>query len=75
MTTRVANLPSPSLPWINMSTGCPADSFRLFMTLFAAGNFGPFAQAANDIEAAKAGVAIGGVYQNPTTGAIFGRRA
>jgi hypothetical protein len=34
------------------------------MTLFAAGNLGPFASAADDAAAAKAGVAVGGVYQN-----------
>jgi hypothetical protein len=74
MTTRIANLPSPSLPWVDPATGQPKDGFRLFMTLFAAGNLGPFVQAANDAAAAKAGVAVGGVYQNPTTGALFGRR-
>lgn len=74
MTTRVANLPSPSLPWIDAKSGRPTDSFRLFMTLFAAGNFGPFIQAADDASAAKAGVAVGGVYQDQTTGHLIARR-
>jgi hypothetical protein len=64
MTTRVANLPSPSLPWMDPKTGRPTDSFRLFMTLFAAGNFGPFPSATDDAAAATEGVAVGGVYQN-----------
>jgi hypothetical protein len=62
--TRVANLPSPTLPWIDTKTGRPEEAFRLFMTLFAAGNLGPFPSAANDAAAAKAGVAVGGVYHN-----------
>ena len=74
MITRIANLPSPSLPWIDPATGKPKDGFRLFMTLFASGNFGPFVQASNDTAAAKAGVSIGGVYQDPTTGHLIGRR-
>lgn len=61
---KVANLPSPTLPWIDVKTGKPLEGFRQFMTLFAAGNLGPFIQAANDSAAASAGVAIGGVYQN-----------
>jgi hypothetical protein len=64
MTTRIANLPTASIPWVDPSTGQPKDGFRLFMTLFAAGNFGPFVSAANDVAAAKAGVAVGGVYEN-----------
>jgi hypothetical protein len=64
MTGRVANLPSATLPWIDPKTGRPAEGFRLFMTLFAAGNFGPFVSASSDAAAAKAGVSVGGVYQN-----------
>lgn len=64
MVAKVANLPSPTLPWIDPKTGKPLDAFRLFMTLFAAGNLGPFVSAANDAAAATAGVAIGGLYQN-----------
>ena len=47
-------------------------AFQQFMTMFAAGNFGPFRQAANDAAAAKAGVAIGGVYQD-ANGILHGR--
>lgn len=64
MTAKIANLPSPTLPWIDVKTGRPTDTFRLWATLFSAGNLGPFPSAANDVAAAKAGVAIGGVYQN-----------
>lgn len=63
MTAKVANLPSPTLPWVD-SSGRPTQAFRQFMTLFAAGNLGPFPSAANDADAAKAGVVVGAVYQN-----------
>lgn len=66
MTAKIANLPSPTLPWIDPKTGRPEEGFRIFMTLFAARNFvfGPFVSAANDTAAANAGVAVGGVYEN-----------
>lgn len=73
MTGKVAILPSPSIPWIDPKSGRPMPEFQRFMTLFAAGNFGPFAQAANDAAAAKAGVSIGGVYQDASTGILHGR--
>lgn len=73
MIVRTANLPSPSQPW-TAQDGRPTQAFRNFMIPFAALNFGPFVQAASDAAAASAGVPIGGVYQHPTTGALYGRR-
>lgn len=73
MSQRAANLPSPSLPWMDKD-GRPTTAFRNFMIPFAALNVGPFVQAASDAAAAAAGVPIGGVYQHPASGALFGRR-
>jgi hypothetical protein len=75
MATKIANLPAQSIPWIDTNTGKPLQGFGLFMSQFAALNFGPFVQAANDAAAARAGVVVGGVYQNPATGALYGRRS
>ena len=72
MTGKVANLPSPTIPWVQ-ANGTPSPEFQRFMTLFAKGNFGPFPQALNDAKAAQIGVPVGGVYQNPTNGILFGR--
>ena len=63
MTTKVANLPTAIIPWMD-SSGRPTQAFRQFMTLFAAGNLGPFPSAVTDADAAKTGVDVGGVYQN-----------
>ncbi|MBV8474515.1 MAG: hypothetical protein JO107_10250 [Hyphomicrobiales bacterium] len=60
---KLANLPSPVLPWVD-SQGKPTLPFMQFMTLLAAGNIGPLTSAANDAAAATAGVVVGGLYQN-----------
>jgi hypothetical protein len=69
---RRAVLPPTSVPWFDPQTGLPVEPFRTFMLAFAALQFGPFVQAANDAAAAKAGVVVGGVYQLPS-GALAGR--
>jgi hypothetical protein len=74
MVARVANLPSPQIPWMN-ADGTPTQAFRNWVVPFASLGFGPFVQAANDAAAAKAGVAVGGVYQDTTTGYLRGRIA
>jgi hypothetical protein len=71
--TKAANLPQATQPWVNPD-GTPSQAFRLWAIPFAALNFGPFVQAASDAAAATAGVPVNGVYQNPTTGALYGRR-
>jgi hypothetical protein len=67
MAGRIANLPSPAQPWVDPKTGKPTDSFRLFMTLYAAGNHGPFPEAADDAAAARAGVAVDAIYHTGGT--------
>jgi hypothetical protein len=63
MMAKNAVLPSPVVAWVD-SQGKPTQVFTQFMTLFAATNFGPLPQAGNDVAAAKAGVAVGQLYQS-----------
>ncbi len=63
---KVAQLPSPVLPWVN-SSGHPSQSFMQFMQLFAAGNLGPLVSAPDDATAAKNGVSIGQIYESSGT--------
>jgi hypothetical protein len=56
-------LPQGTFPWVD-SQGKPTQQFLKAMVLFFAGNIGPLTSAANDTAASKAGVAVGGLYQN-----------
>jgi len=60
--SRFAPLPSPSLPWVDKD-GRPYRPLVSFLRAFSVGNIGPLVSAANDVEAAKAGVPINGIYQ------------
>ena len=55
-------LPSASIPWIDKE-GRPTQAFIQHMTAQAAGKTGPYISAADDVAAAKAGVAINQVYE------------
>jgi hypothetical protein len=63
MASRLAPLPQVSIPWVDQE-GRPTQSFYRFMAAIAANNVGPFASAANDTAAAKAGVPVNGLYES-----------
>ena len=62
-TSKLAPLPQASIPWVDQM-GRPNQAFYQFMKALAAGNIGPLLAAANDAEAAKAGVPINGLYES-----------
>lgn len=60
-------LPSSAFAWVD-SSGKPTQPFAQFMSAFVAAmqsaNFGSLPSATDDAAAAKAGVAVGQLYQN-----------
>lgn len=65
-------IPLASNQWVN-SDGQPTAAFYRAMSALQALNLGPFTRAANDADAAKAGVPVNGIYQDPATGFLRGR--
>jgi hypothetical protein len=68
--SKIPALPSPVLAWVDKD-GKPSVAFLQFISQFtaamtgvASAQFGSLPSAANDAAAAKAGVVIGGLYQN-----------
>jgi hypothetical protein len=61
MANRKATLPIVSSPWVDKD-GVPTVPFGTFMSAIAANIIGPLPAAADDAAAAKAGVAVNGLY-------------
>ena len=61
------NLPDPVNTWVD-EQGRPTIELAQFMSALSRHVTGPYVVAASDAAAAKAGVPIHGVYDNPTTG-------
>jgi hypothetical protein len=63
--------PRPDIPWVTPPDGRPTLPMAQYLTALdtvvralAMGQVGTLTQAANDAAAAKAGVAVGGLYRN-----------
>lgn len=66
-TSLTASLPPANMPWFDPNTGIPvtavAQYFAALDQIMRAGNLGTLISAANDADAAKAGVVVGGFYR------------
>ena len=66
-TTSLPPLPPLNFAWFDPATGIPTQQFGQWVAavdrILRAGQFGTLINAANDAAAAKAGVAVGGLYR------------